>query len=65
MNLTKSKKNTIYYLIALFLSIYIGNIVLDITDNFIQNIWIPRILGTIACALMGLLFQTYWLNKHS
>lgn len=65
MNQTKSKMNTLYYLIALFISIYIGNIVLDITDNFIQNIWIPRILGTITCVLIGLLFQKYWLNKHS
>lgn len=65
MNQTKSKMNTLYYLIALFISIYIGNIVLDITDNFIQNIWIPRILGTITCVLIGLLFQKYWLSKHS
>ena len=65
MNQTKSKMHTLYFLIVLYISIYIGNIVLDITDNFIQNIWIPRILGTITCAIMGLLFQKYWLSKYA
>lgn len=65
MNQTKSKMHTLYFLIALYISIYIGNIVLDITDNFIQNIWIPRILRTITCAIMGLLFQKYWLSKYA
>lgn len=61
------KKNktymTIVWIICLFISIDIGNHVLNFFTNIGLNVWIARIMGAIACILMETIFYYLWIKK--
>ena len=63
------KKNktymTIVWIICLFISIDIGNHVLNFFTNIGLNAWIARIIGAIACILMETIFYYLWIKKVS
>ncbi|MFR2788066.1 MAG: hypothetical protein ACLTBX_04685 [Clostridia bacterium] len=63
------KKNktymTIVWIICLFISIDIGNHVLNFFTNIGLNVWIARIMGAIACILMETIFYYLWIKKVS
>ena len=63
------KKNktymTIVWIICLFISIDIGNHVLNFFTNIGLNVWIARIIGAIACILMETIFYYLWIKKAS
>lgn len=61
------KKNktymTIVWIICLFISIDIGNHVLNFFTNIGLNVWIARIMGAIDCILMETIFYYLWIKK--
>lgn len=61
------KKNktymTIVWIICLFISIDIGNHVLNFFTNIGLNVWIARIMGAIACILLETIFYYLWIKK--
>lgn len=56
-----------FNLIPLFISIAIGNIVLEISSNIITNVWVSRSIGCIVCVLAYLILNNLWVRaseKH-
>ena len=65
--MAKNKENfiiTIKYLISLFISIRIGNIVCNFFEKADINVWIARGIGATVCVLLGLMFYSLWIKRN-
>ena len=56
---------TIVWLICLFISIDVGNHVLQFFENIGLNVWGARTIGVVACVLMGPIFDHLWIKRIS
>lgn len=52
-------------LLIICISIIVGNLVLMLLQNAPINIWIARIIGGIACAIVGIFLTRYYQKKNS
>ncbi len=56
---------TLRTILIIFISIFVGNMVLMIFESAPINIWIARLIGGIACANTALIITRYYQNKKS
>ncbi|MEK5199243.1 uncharacterized protein YqfA (UPF0365 family) [Staphylococcus pasteuri] len=57
--------STLRTILIIFISIFVGNMVLMIFESAPINIWIARLIGGIACAITALIITRYYQNKKS
>ena len=50
-------------LLIIWISVFIGNLVVMLLDDVPMNIWIIRFIGGIACAISGMLLTKYFQKK--
>ena len=55
---------TLRTILLIFISIFVGNMVLMIFESAPINIWIARLIGGIACAITALIITRYYQNKN-
>ena len=65
--MVKNKENfiiTIKYLISLYISIKIANIVCNFFEKASVNVWLARGIGATVCVLLGLMFYHLWIKNN-
>lgn len=55
---------TVKYLISLYISIKIANIVCTFFEKASVNVWLARGIGATVCVLLGLMFYHLWIKKN-
>lgn len=64
--MVRNKENfiiTVKYLISLYISIKIANIVCNFFEKASVNVWFARGIGATVCVLLGLMFYHLWIKK--
>jgi len=51
-------------LLIICISIIVGNLVLMLLQNAPINIWIARLVGGMACAIVGIFLTRYYQKKE-
>ena len=65
--MVRNKENfiiTVKYLISLYISIKIANIVCNFFEKASVNVWLARGIGATVCVLLGLMFYHLWIKKN-